>query len=192
MVLTGYFRKRLVAIGIILAGLGALKIGFRWVDIRIFELFPVFLIGTGVAQSRQFKRLLLGRWTPIAAFFLFCLCGAANGKWYDTTLIASMIRLIAMLAGILVLWRLSQSAPRALLPTWLWQAAAAWLEVMLLHRIIARLSGVCRFEIGFAGSWIVPLLILVPVTFIASAAVHQLDTKGRRPEFASPFEPAES
>ncbi|MEI7912069.1 MAG: hypothetical protein WCK77_20750 [Verrucomicrobiota bacterium] len=190
--LQGSLTRRALGIAAFLSGLALLKLGFKWVDIRIFELLPAFLVGACFFEFGILGIILRNRWVLILALLIFPLCGLSYGKWHDSTPIASMIRMLAMGSGIVLLWRISMSVARRWIPAIIWQGGASWLGIILLHRIIAQLAAVSRLDPGFAASWLVLLGVLIPMTVVVAILFHRVFMQARPVDHKPAAAPAES
>jgi fucose 4-O-acetylase-like acetyltransferase len=154
--------------------LGGLKVMFKWVDIRIFELFPVFVVGFGFIEFRWIKTLLGSNGLLVLSTLLIPVCGWSYSEWYDSAVIASVCRLIAMGAGVVLLWRVSMVLSFNRVSSIIAKAGSSWLGVMLLHRIVQRASGVSHWDLGIAGSLTVLIGLILPATFFVSVGYCRL------------------
>jgi hypothetical protein len=165
---------RIAGVALAFGGLFALKVMFKWVDIRIFELFPIFAAGFAIGEFRWIRKLLGSNAMLLMSVLMIPLCAWSYDRWYDSTAITTASRVTAMGAGVVMFWRLSMALSARRAGPVIAKAGASWLGVILLHRVVQWGSGASHLDLGTSGSLFVLIAVLLPVTFIISMGYCRL------------------
>jgi len=152
----------------LLAVMAVLKLKFQWIDIRFFEVLPVFTLGLMANGDGPAACVLASRVVPWLFVPIFVLLGFAYCHWSDHAMIASVVRLAAMVPaiGFFMAFRAHGLLPGT--QSFWQQVGSCWFEVFLWHRIVFTMGmGLFHPATGLLSALYV-FGVLVPAVFTAA------------------------